>query len=187
MWWRWKRRAKRASEASPQARPWLDPNELRDGVATLRPHIRTGFTRVRAALLETPTAFTTLVFHVEFVDAFEKPGIEVWFAGEPSVCKDHPLLGEPLIADGPSLLPADRAFPIGRRDLCGVDTTAEAATVVDAVSLVLRETWLEEPCSALAHVRVFAGWLDFYESLDDPIRGELLEFATGAKRMVELD
>lgn len=186
MWWRWKRRAKQPSDATSQVRPWLDPNELRDGVEALRPRIRTGFTRVRAALLEAPKAFTTLVFHVEFIDAFEKPGIEVWFAGEPSICRDHPLIGEPLIADGPSLLPADRAFPIGCPDLCGADTTAEAATVVDAVSLVLRETWLEEPCSALAHVGVFAGWLDFDESLDEPVRGELLDFNTGTKRVIEL-
>jgi hypothetical protein len=148
--------------------------------------MRDGIRRVQATLSERPEAFSMLVFHVELLDVFTSPPVDVFLVGDPTVCNDHPLYGEALIPKGPSLLPRDRDFPIGRHDFMGIDTTPEAATVIDAVSVALRDAWLTCPCPALSHVEVLAGWLDFGDSSDDPVRGTLLDFATGAMREVEL-
>ena len=143
--------------------------------------------RVRAALLECPEAFHTVLFRVDPTAAFMSAGIEVIFYGDPDVVDHHPEDSKPLAPNAPSLLPADRDFPIGRHDLCGLNTTGEFQEVVDTVSSVLQELWNAEADDALAEVEFFAGWTDWEPgALEGRDHGDLLDLRTGETRFMLL-
>jgi hypothetical protein len=184
MWWLgwpWKQR-----QASAAPRRWPARQELDAGVNAGRSDIATGLAHVQEVLCEQPAAFSTLLFHVDFVDAYERPFVEVFFQGDPDVCRNHPLYGETLLAQRPRLLPADREYPVEFRYMAGVDTPDACAfvdTIVNVLAEALREEWQALPCPALAHVEVLAGWIDFCAQ---PPAGRVLDFATGAMREVEL-
>ncbi|MCY1059157.1 hypothetical protein [Nannocystis sp. SCPEA4] len=144
----------------------------------MSPALQAELHAIAAALRALPQV-ALVVFHVEAERAFESFPVELSTHDAHGDDCDGSLAGRSLLA-GRTLLDPRDAYPLGRVDLAGIDTTPDLELVERMIVEQLRALWPN-----LELVRAYAGRI---ETSDDgePEPSELVSLDDGAHRFVTL-
>lgn len=156
----------------------VDERPVRAALAAVAPALRAELLALAGALRGLPEV-ALAVFHVEAEGAFDRFPVELSTFDAHGHSVDCSLDGRSLLA-GRTLLDPREAYPLGRVDLFGLDTTPDLEIVERAIVAELRAHW-----PTLEHVHAYAGRVSW--SADGrPGPCQLVSLDDGALRSVRL-
>lgn len=157
---------------------FVDEGSVRAALAVVAPALRAELLAIAGALRGLPEV-ALAVLHVEAERAFKCFPVELSTFDAHGNSVDCPLDGRSLLA-GRTLLDPRDAYPLGRIDLFGIDTTPDLDLVERAIVEQLRAHW-----PTLERVRAYAGRIS--TSADRlPKPSELVSLDDGALQVVML-
>lgn len=156
----------------------VDEVSVRAALAALSPALQAELLAIAGALRALPEV-ALAVFHVEADEAFQSFPVELFTYDAQGDDHECSLSGRKLLA-GRTLLPPRDAYPLGRIDWFGADTTSDAELVERMIVEQLRAHWPK-----LERVRAYAGRIAWSDD-DSPEPSELVSLDDGERRVVML-